>query len=557
MHAPAVALAWEIWRRHRPRVIAVVGLVLGFALIYPILCASAGFNPAGSDPLDEIAKMAADWNRGGPATLLRILNILFFSFLVCGPWFAMIATLLLVMWMFSYIELDPKTKAPTFPGRLFTLPISTPFLSWLLVLSGMASIVVLYGCWIYFVRLPHLEMFETYRSCFGWMTMLALAQGLLWALDGWPNTRMVLLMAVFLCFMSSPAQRQIFQSPYLLPPLFLLGVALARVGLQKVRHGQFQAWPAPLSWATRRADSAIKSARRFASPTQAQMWFERRRILRPISLYAVGLTFAPVAIFLGIRCVVGRSLQNDDLSVFVCLLMGVPLFVHYIFAIISPKADLPYLMNLPMTNGQIMMSKLKAAAISTVVSWGFVLAALCAMPLLGDFSGILRGTSIPLEGWVVIVIGLMFLTWRFIAVSLGFVLSGNRRLAEIPVWIFALLVMGGVMLVGLAQGGALQNSFYRLLPFLLAGLVALKFLLSFLAFRLSLKRRLLSQSALVGYLLIWFLIVALFLVLLQVMDAAFPLVPNAMLPLRLGIVLLVPLARIGFCPIAISWNRHS
>jgi hypothetical protein len=27
--------------------------------------------------------------------------------------------------------------------------------------------------------------------------------------------------------------------------------------------------------------------------------------------------------------------------------------------------------------------------------------------------------------------------------------------------------------------------------------------------------------------------------------------------LALGIILLVPLARIGFCPIALSWNRHA
>lgn len=557
MHTPAVALAWELWRRHRLRLMAVGGLVLGFALIYPLLCAAAGFNPASSDPLGEIAKMAPEWGVGGP-TMFRCFEILFMLFLVCGPWLAMIVSLLSVMWMFTLIEVDPKTKALTFPGRLFTLPVSTPFLSWSLVLSGMMSIVVLHGCWIYFVRLPHVEMFETYQPCLGWMTMLALAQGLVWALDGWPNTRMVLVVAVFFCLLFSPTQRQIFQSPYVLPPLFLLGVALARVGMQKVRHGQWQGWTAPMPLVTTRARAEIKGSRRFVSPTQAQLWLEWRRVSRPLCLYAAGLTFAPVAILLGMRFVFGRPLQDNDLSAFVCYLPGVPLFVHFWFAISSPKTDLPFLMNRPLIDGEIMMPKLKTAAISTVVSWGFVLAALCVMPLLGDFSGVLRSASVPPEGWVVIAIGLIFLTWRFIPASLGFVLSGNRRLAEIPIWILlAIYLPGGMMLAALAQDEALWNSFCRLLPFLLAGLVALKFLLAFVAFRLSLKRRLLSQSALVGYLLVWFLIVAVLLMLLEVMVSVSPPDRVPVLPVALGIVLLVPLARIGFCPIALSWNRHS
>jgi hypothetical protein len=32
MHTPAAALAWELWCRHRKRVLIIIGLVLGFAL---------------------------------------------------------------------------------------------------------------------------------------------------------------------------------------------------------------------------------------------------------------------------------------------------------------------------------------------------------------------------------------------------------------------------------------------------------------------------------------------------------------------------------------------
>jgi len=536
----------------------VAGLLLGFALVYPLLCAATGFNPASLDPLGEITRMAQEGSFSG-LTTLRIFAIFLFLFLLCGPWLAMMVSLLCVIWMFTLIELDPKTKALTFPSRLFTLPVSTPFLSWSLMLSGMAAIMVLYGCWIHFVRLPRVEMFATYQSCLGWLTLLALAQGLFWALDGWPNTRMVLVVAVFFCFLFSPTQRQIFQSPGVLPPLFLLGVALARVGLQKVRHGQWQEWAIPLSWVTRRTRAELKGPRRFGSPARAQLWFEWRRLARPICLYAAGLAFVPVAILLGLRFVFGRPLHENDLTAITCYLLGVPLFVHYCFSISSPKTDQPFLLNRPLTNGGIILPKLKAAALSTLVSWGCVVAALCALPLLGNFSGALRNASFPPAGWGVIGMLLIFLTWRFIPVSLAFVLSGNRRLAEMPVWILlAIYLPGAMLLAAWTQDKALWNSFCRLFPYPLAGLVTMKFLLAFAAFRLSLQRRLLSQSEVVGYLLVWCLLVAGLMLLLAVMVWLIP--PPDRGTIRgwaLVIVLLVPLARIGFCPIALSWNRHS
>jgi hypothetical protein len=222
------------------------------------------------------------------------------------------------------------------------------------------------------------------------------------------------------------------------------------------------------------------------------------------------------------------------------------------------KTDLPFLMNRPINNGELMLVKLKAAALSTVVAWGLAFAAACAIPLLGNFSGVLRTSSLAPDAWVVIGIGLVFLTWRFIPASLAFVLSGNRRFAELQFWIlFVIYFLGGMMLADWARDAALWKLFCRLLPFLLASLVALKLVLAFLAFRLSLKRRLLSRSALIGYLSVWSLIVAGLLSLLAVLAWMNPFPLGVLFPYALVIVLLVPLARIGLCPITFSWNRHS
>ena len=55
--------------------------------------------------------------------------------------------------MFTFTEIDQKAKDPmAFPARLFTLPVSTPFLFWWLLLAGLAAVIVLYASWVYFVR---------------------------------------------------------------------------------------------------------------------------------------------------------------------------------------------------------------------------------------------------------------------------------------------------------------------------------------------------------------------------------------------------------------------
>src|SRR5580700_7623757 len=109
MHSPSVALGWEIWRRHRSRLIGIVGMLLGFALIYPKLCALAGFNPAASDGVDEFAKKLVSVTQGGPSIHL-VLHALSLMFLVGGPATVMVLSLLCIVWMFTFLEFRPDAK---------------------------------------------------------------------------------------------------------------------------------------------------------------------------------------------------------------------------------------------------------------------------------------------------------------------------------------------------------------------------------------------------------------------------------------------------------------
>ena len=69
--------------------IAIVGFVLFFAVMYPSLCTLAGFNPGSPDALEEMVKRAGLMDNSGPS-LQRIVQVLYLLFLACGPTVAMV-----------------------------------------------------------------------------------------------------------------------------------------------------------------------------------------------------------------------------------------------------------------------------------------------------------------------------------------------------------------------------------------------------------------------------------------------------------------------------------
>jgi len=553
MHTPSAALAWELWQRHRVRLIIMVGLLLGFALVHPKLCELAGFNLSNPDAGDELAKVFAS-SSGSGWSADRVIRILYLLFLIGGPALTMILSLLYMVWMFTFTDIDPSTKdAMKFPARVFTLPISTSYLFCWLFVAGLASVMILYASWVYLVRLPHLDLFGVYQNCFECVTLLALAQGIVWALAAWPITRVVLLTAVLNGYLFTPAWSLVVKPSFVLPPLFVLGVVLARAGLQKMRHGQWQGWTWKLPFANLASCAELRGPKRFASPAQAQLWFEWRRFARQVCFLAAVLAVAPVVIHMLARVAFGfRPLEDNTMRTIAGSLLWIPVFLHFCFGMAPARAELPFLMIRPVTNGQMMMATLKAASISTVFSWAIALAALSAMPLLGDFKAAEQHMFPPAPFRWITVLALMLLTWRLIAVNLCCTWSGKQRLNGVPAVLFIAANVGGISLITLSRNSASWNSFMPIVPSLLLCLIAVKFLLAFLAFRVCLQRRLLAPSALAFYLIVWILLAAIFL-----MPAAILFHDKQwLLPLLLGIVLLIPLARIGFCPITLAWNRH-
>jgi hypothetical protein len=229
------------------------------------------------------------------------------------------------------------------------------------------------------------------------------------------------------------------------------------------------------------------------------------------------------------------------------------LLLHGCFSIAPARNDLPFVLIRPQTNGQMVMAGLKASALSTAVSWFLVLAALCAMPLLGPFPDFEKTFEMDVHCRTLIVMGLMLLTWRLIPVNLCFVWSGKRTFSQAPVLIWFVIYATGIALSLLSKNAEYSDLIRRLVPGVVLCLVALKFLLAFLAFRVSLKRGLLAPSSMLACLGFWTLLVAALAIPTVILFHDKP----WLFTTCLVIILLTPLARIGFAPLTLAWNRHA
>ena len=554
MNSPTTALAWEVWQKHRGRLYTMIAILVAFILLYPNICALAGINIVGQDLLDQIANKLSH-SLDNSVSAEKIMLALFCTFLLCGPKLALCLSLLYVIWMFTTAELNPKTRQlTTFAPRLFNYPVSTSFLYWWFVLAGQAAVIAIYCAWTYLFHQPVLEIFTAYQNCLLWMTLLILAQAIIWTLAAWPVTAMICLTSLLMVSLMSPAAPGIWRSVPVLSGLYVLGLVLGRVGLDKARHGQWQG----LNWAA--IIAAILPAKemsgptRFTSAARSQLWFEWRRSGRAFCIVAGVCSLGWIAVHLALRFSFGWGpLSNDTTSAFAGCLMLLPLFLHFVSGLSPRQNDLSFILNRPALTGQFVMAKLKADAISTLVMWALTLVALGGLTLLGDLNQIQKDWHILTVGWPLFILALAFVTWRISVVNLCFTWSGRPRLIQMPVLMFMAAYAVIAALLILNNYPDHWNLFRRLLPRVLTLLVLVKFLLAFLAFRLSLKRGLLAPSAVAGYLATWAALATTFL------TAPLILLHGTPWPTTycLGIILLIPLARIGFCPISLSWNRHA
>jgi hypothetical protein len=347
----------------------------------------------------------------------------------------------------------------------------------------------------------------------------------------------------------------------LLPAAYLAAVA----GVARARRGDGMEWPSPARLLSRMVPALPRRRRPFASAAGALLWWEWRRnatvVLVVLAFSYTALLVPPLLLPHSEVLTLGQTLVP---------LLFVPLLVGALAGTGLGKPDYrgvgfsSFLATRPVTATAIVAAKQKAAALLTLAAWG--LAALLAPLTLtraDNAAEVLRWWGLLLRAYpdgkayaviAVAVLGLMALTWRGLVVNLYVSLSGRPWVGWAGAGVILLLLFA-LSLAGrwFARHPEFHETLRHLLPWLVGAAVVLKLLLAGWALRALYRRRLVTSPGLVGLLTAWVLAVS---IIFAVLAWLLPRAWVSLSDIALGVVLLVPLARLALAPLALEWNRH-
>jgi hypothetical protein len=544
MHAPAVALAWEFWWRHRWGLIGVGVLVAGFAAA----CAAS--------PFEQNTAM------------------------VHSIWF--VIGLLYAVSVFSYgFEARMEAAESGFPVRHYTLPVRTSVLVGWPMIQGMAVAVALWLAWEHLVLRP--SKIETPAW---WPAILAAivatGQAILWFPFGVPWLRILVGCAVLSALARTSAIYDALAPSLSVPREWvtdpdnrngvIIGIAamfvpvaflVARLGVGWARRGDSPDWLRVWQPLRRSAEPQRERAP-FASALRAQAWYDWRLRGRGFVMTVVAI----IAVVVGLAFVFGSGSRSDYGLIF--LFIPVLIATFWGSQMGSPgesfrsTALTAFAATRPMADAVMVAAKLRAATRTAVVAW-LVVAGLTAgwFALTDGFDkmqlawegtvakvGLAHARGILVLWSAALVLG----TWRALVVNLWVGLCGRTWMVSAHMILIALV---GLQL--LAQWAFTMSDLTRrgwfeaALPWMLGGVVALKFALAGWAISASRRRGLLSAGTAGKLVGLWCLAAALLFALLAW------LVPTDMVETRwlaFAVVLFLPLGRLLAAPLALAWNRH-
>ena len=246
MNSPATAIAWEVWSRNR-------------------------------------------WATTTVAVAIPILAIVNSSWL--GEWFRMVEVLLFffsmttLVWTFCCVEPDARGKHGGFPPRSFTLPLSTIRLVAVPMLGGAITLAAVYWLWtrliftVWDVVVPAALLRVQLLTV---AAMLFALQAIVWSLYRFPLIRIVLILAAMIGIgmlgLAAPGKgfRNMSEPAVLgaLGVIIALAFAAAVAGVSRDRRGEWEGW-------TQRVIDRVlalfpRRRKAFPSAAGAQVWFEWR-----------------------------------------------------------------------------------------------------------------------------------------------------------------------------------------------------------------------------------------------------------------------------------------
>jgi len=351
MNSPAAAIAWEIWRKNRW---ALTGAFAG-------LPASMLLWVAFRNSIPEFIKITE-----------------FFIALLSGT---------SIFWAFGFTELESRGRHSGFPSRMFVLPVRTLRLVSYPVLYGAGTVILLFLAWLATISIQ----WKAFISPGAWIpagaaivAMLVSMQAIVWAFHRFNWTRMVLLIVVMVAEftlivgaaleMNDRPPRVLTSSGLTLVSVFVSACAYtgAVIAVRRDRRGDLlngleNAWK-------RFLDLFPHRSKPFASAAGAQFWIEwqRRGWLSACALallMILPIMLLPTATLLDLD---PRMLQLNF-----CLLPFITLWFAACggmqlakFDSWSPDLSLhPIVAARPLTAGNVVIAKLKVAAVITIIAW--------------------------------------------------------------------------------------------------------------------------------------------------------------------------------------------
>ncbi len=526
MRSPAAAIAWELRRRHRWGLLAVLAYLAALAAVRIF-----------------VVRHPVDFENDQTFALVVIVPLT--------------ATFIYFLAVFSFgLSGDLAARQSMYPPRLFTLPVTTAALVRWPMLYGAAAMAALWFATRLLAVWPAGTDVPVVWPALLAASLMAWTQALTWMPYALPGLRVMFTIlwlatidAVVLLALQYKTPEPVMLA--ILAPHVPLAYLTARFAVGRARRGDVPDW-------RRTRIARPPRALAHARGDQAQAWLEWRQHGR--SLPAMVTIVVPLELLLLFAF---REAPVIVFEILAAVLLTPPFMAAFVAGTLSGGVT-PFIAMRPLTNASLVGAKLKVAMRSTVIAW---LPIVIAVPLMLRLSGTLplvldwarqlidvvggpRATAIAL----LVLAALLALTWKQLVQSLCIGMSGREWLVKASVFatlsFLAVIVPLAHWIIGSRRAMAML---WNLLPWILAVLVCVKLAAAvWVAARLY-DRGLFGGRALVIGAIGWDVAV------LAVYGLLVWILPTLLFQqyfLALIAILAIPLTRLAAAPLALAWNRH-
>jgi hypothetical protein len=547
MRAAATAIAWEFWSANRRGWLIVIALMIACALFVRVYAASINDSEG-----------------------MRFLT-----------YFPMVISVILSAGFCNFTDRTRRDGIAGFPRHLFALPVSTLLAVSCAFACGLLSVVGVYIAWAGLVLQPlHAPLLVRWPA-----TLLAAGvvfyQAILWCLCGFRLTRIISLSLVATTLVGIGCVPTLNPSSNLwatesrlttiLIALMTVAYSATVVTVEVQRRGGARGWTGiqyvvdTLTRAVPRRQTPLKSA------DAALFWMEWRRsalVLPAAVTLMTCLILGPVIWFTGAK-------EKETLWAEMWLFL-MPMLLAFPIGLGFGKPDFwildvtmsPFSAARPVSAGQLIAAKLKAAAVSAIVAWTILLVVAPTWIYFGcdtthwshlwTQSGFIYSPVSHYLLPILAFIGAMLITWSLLVRNLWLGYSGR------PALFYVVAAIGLAMFVAAffwfiwwlehpRHRGTALVGMMPWIPWAIAAVFTAKIWTAALLASRAMHRKLVSQRTVATYAAVWLTATSCLVLYTWLLAPRVEYFRNTTLLVGLCAI---PIAGIALTPLAVHWNRH-